>query len=70
MLEKEEFKHYTNFIYVTKQHTAKYVIFNEFKSQIDKKQIRYLSRYKGESNTKKQLCNSHIKMKKQINNVK
>ena len=52
MLEKDEFKHYTNFIIVTKQHTAKYVIFNEFKYQIATNQIRYLTDIK-ENNTQK-----------------
>lgn len=42
MLEKDEYKHYKNFIMVTKQHSAKYVIYNEFKDQINRGDIKYL----------------------------
>jgi len=35
MLESDEFLHYTSFIYVSKQHSAVHVIYNEFKNQIE-----------------------------------
>ena len=42
MLESCEFEHYTYFIVVTKQHSAKYVIYKEFKDQIEKGYLKYL----------------------------
>ena len=35
MLESDDFLHYTSFIYVSKQHSAVHVIYNEFKTQIE-----------------------------------
>ena len=35
MLQSAEFEHYKYFIYITKQHSAKYVIFSELKNQIE-----------------------------------
>ena len=35
MINSNDFEYYTNFIIVTKQHSAKFVIYNEFKSQIE-----------------------------------
>lgn len=42
MLESEEFEHYKCFIVVTKQHSAKYVIYKEFTDQIKKGYLKYL----------------------------
>lgn len=42
MLESEEFEHYKCFIIVTKQHSAKYVIYKEFTDQIKKGYLQYL----------------------------
>lgn len=46
-LVSKEFSHYESIIIVTKQHSAKYVIYNELQSQIEKKQlnINILNRY-------------------------
>lgn len=35
MLESDDFLHYNSFIYVSKQHSAVHVIYNEFKTQIE-----------------------------------
>jgi len=35
MLESDDFLHYNSFIYVSKQHSAVHVIYNEFKNQIE-----------------------------------
>jgi hypothetical protein len=43
MLESQEFEHYKYFIIVTKQHSAKYVIYKEFKDQIENKYLKYLT---------------------------
>jgi hypothetical protein len=43
MLESKEFEHYKYFIIVTKQHSAKYVIYTEFKNQIKNKYLNYLT---------------------------
>lgn len=48
MLEKDGYEHYTNFILVTKQHSAKYVIYTEFQKQIKNNQLHHL---KLETNT-------------------
>jgi len=42
MLEDDTVSHYKNFIFVVKQHSAKYVIYDEFKNQIEKKQLEYV----------------------------
>jgi competence CoiA-like predicted nuclease len=42
MLEDDTFLHYTSFIYVSKQHSAVHVIYNEFKSQIELGNLKYL----------------------------
>jgi len=42
MLESIEFEHYKYFIIVTKQHSAKYVIYKEFKEQIESNDLKYL----------------------------
>ena len=42
MLESEECMHYKFFIYVSKQHSAVHVIYNEFKDQIQKGILTYL----------------------------
>ncbi len=41
-LESKEFEHYKYFIIVTKQHSAKYIIYNEFKKQIKNGHLKYL----------------------------
>lgn len=43
MLESKEFEHYKYFIIVTKQHSAKYVIYKEFKDQIKEGYLKYLT---------------------------
>jgi hypothetical protein len=43
MLESNEFEHYKYFIIVTKQHSAKYVIYKEFKDQITNGHLKYLN---------------------------
>ncbi len=43
MLESNEFEHYKYFIIVTKQHSAKYVIYKEFKDQINNGYLKYLN---------------------------
>jgi hypothetical protein len=43
MLESKEFEHYKYFIIVTKQHSAKYVIYKEFKNQIKDGNLKYLT---------------------------
>ena len=40
MLESKEFEHYDCLIVVSKQHSAKYVIYNELNSQIDNLQLK------------------------------
>ncbi len=42
MLESDEFAHYKHFIIVSKQHSAKYVIYAEFKNQIDNGLLNHL----------------------------
>ena len=42
MLQSAEFEHYKYFIYITKQHSARYVIFSEFKNQIENGNLKYL----------------------------
>lgn len=43
MLESKEFEHYKYFIIVTKQHSAKYVIYEEFKKQIEDNSLKYIN---------------------------
>lgn len=43
MLESEEFEHYKYFIIVTKQHSAKEIIYNEFTNQIKEGHLKYLN---------------------------
>lgn len=38
-IKSAEFSHYKTFIYVTKQHSAKYVMYNELNDQINKKEF-------------------------------
>jgi len=42
MLESEEMSHYKHFLFVTKQHSAKYVIYSELKKQVSKGQLKHL----------------------------
>ena len=42
MLESDEFQHYKYFIYVSKQHSAVYVIYNEFQQQIKSGILSYI----------------------------
>ena len=53
MLESNEFEHYKYFIIVTKQHSAKYVIYKEFKEQIEDSRLKYLTIDKEEDENKK-----------------
>jgi hypothetical protein len=41
-IESTDFEHYKCFIIVTKQHSAKVVIYNELKNQIETKQLKYI----------------------------
>lgn len=59
MLESKEFEHYKYFIIVTKQHSAKHIIYSEFKDQIDKKRLKYLYNIK-ENNVNKKYIISYI----------
>jgi hypothetical protein len=43
MLESDEFKHYKYFIMVSKQHSAKSVMFNEFKQQTQNGNLKYIT---------------------------
>jgi len=52
-LENKDFEHYKCFIIVTKQHSAKSVIYNEFKEQISNNHLKYLKNFKNEENNKK-----------------
>jgi len=52
-LENKEFEHYKCFIIVTKQHSAKTVIYNEFIEQIDKNYLKKIKNLKYEDNNKK-----------------
>lgn len=51
MLEDEDKSHYTNFIYITKQHSAKHIIKTEFESQ--QQNFQYLKDIEIEENNKK-----------------
>lgn len=53
MLENDTMYHYNNFIYITKQHSAKTVIFKEFTDQIKQKQLTYIINVKNYENNKK-----------------
>jgi CRISPR/Cas system CMR-associated protein Cmr1 (group 7 of RAMP superfamily) len=53
MLESNDFEHYKYFIIVTKQHSAKYVIYKEFKDQITNKHLKYLRILAEEEQNKK-----------------
>ena len=53
MLEHEDFEHYKSLIIVSKQHSAKYVIYNEFKSQVDNKKLNNLKIISAEEINKK-----------------
>ena len=43
MLESDEFEHCKHFIVVTKQHSAKYIIYQEFLSQINNNNLQHLT---------------------------
>jgi competence CoiA-like predicted nuclease len=51
MLEDDDNSHYTNFIYITKQHSAKHIIKKEFESQ--KNNFQYLKNIEITENNKK-----------------
>lgn len=53
MLEHQDFEHYKYLIIVSKQHSAKYVIYNEFKSQVENKKLNYLKIISSEEINKK-----------------
>lgn len=53
MLENDTMYHYNNFIYITKQHSAKTVIYKEFNDQIKEKQLNYIINVNGYENNKK-----------------
>ena len=52
-IESKDFEHYKCFIMVTKQHSAKTVIYNEFREQIDKNHLKYIKNLTYEDNNKK-----------------
>jgi hypothetical protein len=52
-IESKEFEHYSIFIIVSKQHSAKTVIYNEFKEQISNKQLKYIKNLTYDENNKK-----------------
>ncbi len=43
MLDSQDFEHYKYFVIVTKQHSAKYIIYKEFMEQIKNKKLKYIS---------------------------
>lgn len=45
-LQSKEFEHYDTILFVTKQHSAKEVIYKEFKDQIENNQLEYIKEYK------------------------
>ena len=52
-IEGKDFEHYKCFIIVTKQHSAKTVIYNEFKEQILNNHLKYIKNLTCEENNKK-----------------
>ena len=52
-IEGKDFEHYKCFIIVTKQHSAKTVIYNEFKEQILNNHLKYIKNLTSEENNKK-----------------
>jgi len=69
MLESKEFEHYDCLIVVSKQHSAKYVIYNELKTQIDNGQLKNIKivdtkeinkKYKIKFNNTKNNKESHL----------
>jgi competence CoiA-like predicted nuclease len=67
MLEDEDKSHYTNFIYITKQHSAKHIIKTEFENQ--KQNFQYLKNIEITENNKKYIIkyfNEKSKKKCQI----
>jgi hypothetical protein len=57
MLESTAFEHYKYFIIVTKQHSAKYVIFTEFQNQIKNGDLKYIKNVEKEDTNKKYSIN-------------
>jgi hypothetical protein len=43
MLDSQDFEHYKYFVIVTKQHSAKYIIYKELMEQIKDKKLKYIS---------------------------
>jgi len=52
-IESKDFEHYKCFIIVTKQHSAKTVIYNEFTEQISNNHLKYIKNLTYEENNKK-----------------
>jgi hypothetical protein len=52
-IEGKDFEHYKCFIIVTKQHSAKTVIYNEFKEQILNNHLKYIKNLTSQENNKK-----------------
>lgn len=52
-IENKDFEHYKCFIIVTKQHSAKTVIYNEFTEQISNNHLKYIKNLTYEENNKK-----------------
>jgi hypothetical protein len=53
MLESNDFLHYKYFIIVTKQHSAKYVIYNEFQQQYNNGDLKYITNINNDESNKK-----------------
>ena len=66
MLDSEDFKYYKYFIIVSKQHSAKYIIYEEFNNQIKNNNLKYLKNIIKEENNKKFKI-SYINEKTNIN---
>jgi hypothetical protein len=52
-IENKDFEHYKCFIIVTKQHSAKTVIYTELQKQIENNDLKYIKNLKCEDNNKK-----------------
>lgn len=61
-LERTEFEHYKCFVIVTKQHSAKTIIYNELQAQISNNDLKYIKDLVyTDSNKKYQICYTNTK---------
>lgn len=58
-IDSEEFEHYECLIFVSKQHSAKYVIYNELKNQIDNGQLKNIKLIENKEINKKYIIKIH-----------